>query len=320
MGLAVAVTMWCGLSAGLYLTSQRVRRMARSTPAGGPGERMLRHLVSVRAPRHALFAILALAAMAVFAPWFAPYNPIAQPDAIGLQSLPPSWTHLFGTDEFSRDVLSRVIFGTRISLSVAVLAIAVAASIGTLYGAIAGYCGGRADTVMMRAIDAALAIPQLLLLVAALALWQHVSVTALVVLIGATSWFHVSRLVRADVLRLRRQELTLAAVALGASPWRVLWRHILPNAVTSAIVALTLGIGNIIVLEAALSFLGLGVSPPTPSWGNMIHEGFAQLPGRWWPSIFPGIAIVVAVIAFNVLGDGVRDALDPHSRADSAEV
>ncbi|HEU4643647.1 MAG TPA: ABC transporter permease, partial [Gemmatimonadaceae bacterium] len=185
-------------------------------------------------------------------------------------------------------------------------------TVGTAWGAIAGYVGGRVDAVMMRIIDAALSVPRILVLIAILVLWGAVPLPQLIVLLGLTGWFAVSRLVRAQVLSLREQDMVLAARALGARDGEILRRHILPNVLSPVIVAATLGIANLIVVEAGLSYLGIGVRPPTPSWGNMIQDGAELLASAWWVSFFPGIAMVITVMAFNLAGDGLRDALDPH--------
>ena len=205
-----------------------------------------------------------------------------------------------------------MIFGSRVSLGVAVLAILVAMSIGTAWGAVAGFAGGVVDAVMMRLIDAMLAVPRILILLLALAMWGRISLPALVMVLGLTGWFPTSRLVRERVRALSRQDFATAATALGARDDRVLWRHVLPNALSPVIVAATLGIGNVIVLEAALSYLGIGVRPPHASWGNIIQDGADQIASAWWIALFPGLAMLITVIAFNLLGDGLRDALDPR--------
>jgi peptide/nickel transport system permease protein len=257
-----------------------------------------------------VLAILVIAA--VGAPWFAPYDPFAQPDIVSLKSLAPSWAHPFGTDPYSRDVLSRAMFGARISLSVAALATAVTVLLGTAYGAVAGYCGGIVDTCMMRAVDAMLAIPRILLLIAVVALWRSLPMWLLIMVIGATGWFPLSRLVRGQVLALRRRDFVLAAEALGARRSRIIFRHILPNVVPTIVVAATLGIGQVIVLEAGLSYLGLGIQPPGASWGNIIQDGADQIGTLWWISMFPGLLIAATAIACNALGDALGELLDPR--------
>lgn len=297
----------------LVAAGQWCRTAMRTEVAhAGPWRRALQRLGESRSSLLALYVMLALLIVAVLAPVLAPHPPYVQPDPIGLRAQAPSLAFPFGTDLASRDVLSRVIHGTRVSLPIALLAVLLSATVGTAYGAVAGYMGGRVDSVMMRVIDAALAIPRILLLIAVLALWGALSVPMLVLVIGLTGWFHVSRLVRAEVLAIRDQDVVVAARALGASGGRVLWRHILPAALSPVIVAATLGVGNVIVLEAGLSFLGIGVQQPAASWGNMIADAAVDLRSFWWLSLFPGVAILVTVMAFNVLGDGLRDALDPR--------
>ncbi len=278
----------------------------------GPWRAALRRLRGNRTSMISLGVLVLLVLAALFAPVLAPYGPNAQPDIVGLVRLRPSFAHPFGTDIFSRDVLSRVIYGSRISLGVATLAILLAMSVGTAYGAIAGFAGGVVDAIMMRIIDAMLAVPRILILLLALALSGGISLPMLVVVLGLTGWFGTSRLVRERVRALSRQDFATAAVALGARDARVLWRHVLPNALSPVIVAATLGIGNVIVLEAALSYLGIGVRPPHASWGNIIQDGADHISSAWWIALFPGLAMLVTVIAFNLLGDGLRDALDPR--------
>lgn len=269
----------------------------------------------LRRNRPALVALAVLGActfIALLAPLVAPYAPNAQPDIVGLARMRPSLAHPFGTDNFSRDVLSRVIYGSRVSLGVATLAVLISVTVGTAYGAVAGYVGGATDNVMMRVIDALLAVPRVLLLILALALWGQIALPALVLVLGLTGWFGTSRLVRARVRALSVQDFALAARALGARNRRILWRHLIPNALSPVLVAATLGIGNVIVLEAGLSYFGLGVQPPHASWGNIIQDGRDQIARGWWIALFPGLAMLVTVICFNVVGDALRDALDPR--------
>jgi peptide/nickel transport system permease protein len=254
--------------------------------------------------------LLLLAAAAVIGPTFLP-DPLAQPDILA-GSLPPGLGHPFGTDQLSRDVLARVVAGAQISLSVALLAVALSATIGGAVGLVAGYWGGAVDAVLMRFVDGALAIPRLFILLLTLAVWERIPVTALVLMIGATGWFSTSRLVRGEVLRLREESYVRAAEALGARRRRVIFRHLLPNALGPLLVASTLAVGDVILLEAGLSFLGLGIQPPTPSWGGMILESKEVLVSAPWTGIFPGLAIVITVLSVNLFGDALRDALDPR--------
>ena len=256
-----------------------------------------------------------LCAIALLAPVLAPHDPTTQLDIIGLKNHPPSLAYPFGTDQYSRDLLSRMLFGARISLSIALLAVLLSATAGTAYGLTAGYFGGRLDAVMMRLLDACLAIPRVLLLVAVLALWSPVPLGALIAIIGLTGWFEVSRLVRAEVLSVMQREYVLAARALGTPGFRIVWRHVLPNVLNPIIVAATLGVGNVIMLEAGLSYLGIGARVPTASWGSIFFDGSDAFQTTWWIALFPGLAIIITVLAFNVFGTALRDALDPHQLA-----
>ncbi|HEX7051242.1 MAG TPA: oligopeptide ABC transporter permease [Longimicrobiales bacterium] len=260
-----------------------------------------------------LGALVILYFVALLAPLLAPYDPIAQGDIVRTGYLPPSAEYWLGTDQFGRDVLSRMIFGARISLSIAFVAVGISITLGTLLGAVAGYLGGRGDAVIMRFTDMVLAFPRLVLLIMIVALFRA-SIPLIIVVLGLTQWPGTARIVRGEVLSLREREFITAAQALGMSRPRIILRHLIPNVLAPVIVAATLGIGNTIVLEAGLSFLGLGVPPPTPSWGNMVADGRQNLIGAWWVATFPGLAIVLTVLAFNLVGDGLRDALDPRLR------
>ena len=262
----------------------------------------------------AAFVLIVIAVPCLLAPLFAPYDPTAQPDIIGLQSQPPSAAHLMGTDPFSRDVMSRLLHGGRLSLVVAGIATLVSITVGTAYGAAAGYARGIMSSIMERLLDALLSIPRLLLLIAVFASWRDMPLAGFIAMLGLTGWYGVARLVRGQVLALAREDFVASARALGASRTRIFMRHILPNVMTPVVVAATLGIGHVIVLEAGLSWLGIGVRPPTPSWGNMIQDGSDQIAAHWWISLFPGLAIVLTVMAFNVLGDALLRALSPRRR------
>ncbi|HET7600889.1 MAG TPA: ABC transporter permease [Gemmatimonadales bacterium] len=240
-------------------------------------------------------------------------DPAAQPDILSQANLPPGLGHPFGTDMLSRDVLSRVAWGARVSLSVAALAVVLSVTIGAAVGLVAGYAGGRTDAVLMRLVDAALAVPRLFILLLLLAVWERIPLAALIVILGTTGWFATSRLVRGEVLRLRGEDFVRGAEALGAGRRRVMFRHLLPNTLGPLLVAATLGVGEVILLEAGLSFLGLGIQPPTPSWGGMILDAKPVLVTAPWSSVFPGLAILVTVLAVNLVGDALSDALDPRS-------
>jgi peptide/nickel transport system permease protein len=273
--------------------------------------------IALRRFRHSRLAlagmwiIAALYLIALLAPFLAPYDPIAQNVRLSFQ--PPSVEHLLGSDRFGRDILSRILFGARISLAIGFIATAISVTVGTLIGAVAGYIGGLVDSALMRFTDMVLAFPRLVLLLLMVALFQP-SLTVIVLVLGLTQWPSTTRIVRGDVLSLREREFVQAARALGFGRARIILRHLIPNVIAPVVVTATLGIGNTIVLEASLAFLGLGVPPPTPTWGDMVAAGRDNLLGAWWVATFPGLAIVLVVLAFNLVGDGLRDALDPRLR------
>jgi peptide/nickel transport system permease protein len=255
--------------------------------------------------------LLALAAISLLAPPFLP-DPAAIPDAIK-GALPPGAGHWLGTDALNRDLLSRVVNGGRVSLGVAAFATAISLTVGTTVGLLAGYAGGAFDSILMRTVEGAMAIPRLFILLLLVLVWDRIPIPALMLVIGATGWFGTSRLVRGEVLRLRHQPFITAAESLGASPGRVMWHHLLPNTAGPLIVTATLGVGDVILLEAGLSFLGLGIQPPTPSWGGMILEARQVMSVAPWTGLFPGLAIVVTVLAANLLGEALRAAIDPRT-------
>jgi peptide/nickel transport system permease protein len=259
-----------------------------------------------RSSRAAAIVLALLVLIALFAPVVAPYDPIAQPDIVALKNLAPSASHPFGTDPYSRDVLSRVIYGARLSLGIGFLATIISATFGVAYGAAAGLAGGWLDSVMMRILDALMAIPRLLLLIAILAGWRALPVTTLVLFLGLTGWFGLSRLVRGQVLALKESEFITAARALGARQGRVIVSHLLPNLFSVIAVAATLGFAHVIVLEAGLSYLGIGVPQPLASWGNIIQDGAEDVAGLWWLSLFPGLVLLATVIALNTIGERIR--------------
>ncbi|HEX3724121.1 MAG TPA: ABC transporter permease [Nitrolancea sp.] len=258
-----------------------------------------------------LVFLIFLAILSIIPGVFAPYQPnFAKPELLGA---PPSWSHPLGYDEIGRDELSRIIYGTRIALVVALLATAMAVTIGVIVGATAGYFGGWIDSVLSRIVDTIMAFPTLALLIALVAVLGP-SLKTTIVVIGATVWASYARVARGDVLSLRERDFILAARAVGANSTRIIVRHIVPNIAGPIIVLSTLAVGGIIILEAALSFLGLGVQPPTADWGSMLASarGYVQI----YPhiAIAPGVMIGLTVLAFNLIGDGLRDALDPRGR------
>ncbi|MDD5643229.1 MAG: ABC transporter permease [Syntrophales bacterium] len=265
-----------------------------------------------RRNRLAISGLILVAAMfmvAIFASWLAPYDP----NFINLKQvlMPPSPDHLLGTDTLGRDVLSRIIFGAQVSLLVGFVAVGIATLIGLLVGALAGYYGGWLDQVLMRLVDLMLCFPTLFLILAVIAMLGP-SIWNIMVVIGLTGWMGVARLVRAEFLSLREREFVVAAQALGAGDSRLIWRHMLPNALAPVMVSATLGVAGAILTESALSFLGLGVQPPTPSWGNILTMGKDNIEIAWWLSVFPGLAILVTVMSYNLLGEGIREAIDPR--------
>ena len=260
-----------------------------------------------------LFVVLLVLA-ALFAPWLAPHNPLTG-DLKGAYLVKPGTRYLLGTDTQGRDILSRVLYGARISLSVGMISQSVAVTLGVLLGLVAGYYGRWVDALVMRLADITLAFPTLLLLVAIAAAVKP-SLPVIFVVIGVVGWAGMARLVRSQVLVLRRSEFVLAARALGARDRRVLLRHLLPNVRTQVIIAATLGIAGAIMAEAALSFVGLGAQPPTPSWGAMVADGRDLLRVAPWISFAPGLAIGIAVLGFNLVGDALREAYDPKLRSE----
>ncbi len=257
-------------------------------------------------------ALALLIALAVAAPWLSLAPPNAIPSEGLIRSLAPSMAHPFGTDPLGRDVLSRLIYGTRVSLGIALLSVLVATTVGTLYGALAGWIGGAVDSVSMRLLDIAMSVPRLLILLCVAALWDNPGLTGLVLLLGLTGWYEVARLVRGEVRALKSRDFVTAARATGIREARILWRHVVPHIGPTLVVTATLGIASTIALEAGLSYLGLGVQPPDASWGTILADGGAALgASRWWLTLFPGLAIVTTVLACNALGDALREALAP---------
>jgi len=261
------------------------------------------------------FAILAVVAVvALAAPVLAPYDPLVQ--RLEGRLAPPFWAggsfdHLLGTDQLGRDVLSRLMFGARVSMAIGVIAVLVSGVLGVAAGVVAGFYGGLTDEVLMRLADLRLALPFVLLVISVIAVFGP-SFTNIIVILGLTGWVPYARIVRAEVLSMREREFIVAARAIGARNTRLMFRHILPNTIASAIVIGSLELANIIVVEASLSFLGLGVQPPTPSWGNMLGEARDYLMSNFWLATVPGIAISITAVSVNLIGDWLRDVLDPR--------
>ena len=284
----------------------------QAAPAAGGG--FAQFWAALTANRLALLGLAVVAALvlvAALAPWLAP----ADPNAIDVRAilLPPSWAHPFGTDELGRDVFSRMIHGSRVSLQVGLVSAGLATLVGVALGALAGYHGGWVEALIMRFTDMMLCFPTFFLILAVIALLEP-NILNIMAVIGLTSWMGVARLVRAEFLTLKRREYVVAVRSLGAGDPRIIFRHILPNAMAPVLVALTLGVAGAILTESGLSFLGLGVQPPEPSWGNILSQGKDNIEIAWWLSLFPGLAILVTVLGYNLLGEGIRDALDPRLR------
>lgn len=257
------------------------------------------------------FVIIAtILLLALFAPFIAPFDP----DAIDVKAilLSPSSQHLMGTDGLGRDVFSRMLFGARISLLVGVVAVGIATAIGVMLGAISGYYRGWVDIFIMRLVDVMLSIPTFFLILAVIAFLTP-SIWNIMIVIGLTSWMGVTRLVRAEFLSLRDREFVMASQTLGAKDGRLIFRHLLPNSLTPIIVSSVLGVASAVLIESGLSFLGLGVQAPQASWGNILTDGKEYIQFAWWLSLFPGLAILITVLGYNLLGEGLRDALDPRS-------
>ena len=282
-----------------------------------------RHFVRHRMALVGLIVVIILALGAIFAPVIRPYDPYKS--SFRTRYRPPSLTYPMGTDDLGRDVLTRVLYGGRISLSIGVMAMSLALVIGTLVGSVAGFYGGRLDNLLMRFTDLMLSLPQLFVLIIMTLLLRTVKipllqaaggVPAIVIVIGVLSWMTVARLVRGSFLALKEKDFVEAARASGASNARIMFRHILPNAISPIIVAGTLRVASSIITESGLSFLGFGVQPPTPTWGNMLRNAQDEmLKGHLWMAFFPGLMIFITVIAINYIGDGLRDALDPRKVA-----
>ncbi len=292
------------------MSAVTVADIAPATPHDSPARRAVQRLLKRRTAVVGFVVVVLMVLLALFAPWVAPFDPIATSFAIVRKA--PSDTHWFGTDEVGRDLLSRVIWGGRASLAAGVISVSIAVGVGVPLGMLAGYAGGLLDAVVSRVTDAMLAIPFLILAIA-LAAFLGPSLSNAMIAIGITATPIFIRLSRGQVLSVRAEEYVEAARAVGNPPLRILLRHILPNILPPVIVQATLAIAAAIIAEASLSFLGLGQQPPAPSWGSMLNTAQRFLTQAPWMAIYPGLAIFITVLAFNLLGDGLRDALDPKS-------
>jgi peptide/nickel transport system permease protein len=277
----------------------------------------LKRLARRRTAVFGLCVVVVVLLAALFAPWIAPFDPLEQD--INQRLKDPGWQtaagriHLLGTDHLGRDILARVIFGSRIALVVGLSAVLISGVLGMAIGLVAGYFGAKVDDFFMRLADIQLAFPFILLAIAVIGVLGP-SLRNIIIVIGVSSWVVYARVVRGEVLSIREREFVQAAIALGSRDGRILLRHVLPNALTPWLVVATLDMARVIVIESALSFLGLGVQPPTPTWGGMLADGRVYLSTAWWLATFPGLAILVTVLGINLLGDGLRDTLDPRLR------
>jgi len=275
----------------------------------------LKRLARRRTALFGLGVVVVVLLAALFAPWLTPFDPLEQD--INQRLKEPGWQtaagriHMLGTDHLGRDILARVIFGSRIALVVGVSAVLISGVLGMAIGLVAGYFGGKVDDFFMRLADIQLAFPFILLAIAVIGV-LGTNLRNIIIVIGVSSWVVYARVVRGEVLSIREREFVQAAIALGSRDGRVLVRHVLPNAFTPWLVVATLDMARVIVIESALSFLGLGVQPPTPTWGGMLADGRVYLSTAWWLATFPGLAILVTVLGINLLGDGLRDTLDPR--------
>jgi len=256
-----------------------------------------------------LIFIVVILLFAVLAPVISPYDP-ASIDTKSVLS-PPSKAHIFGTDTLGRDIFSRIVYGARISLSVGLIAVGIAVLVGVFFGSIAGYYGGKIDYVIMRFVDIMLCFPTLFLILAVIAILEP-SIFNIMAVIGLTGWMGVARLIRAEVLTIKERDYVAASKVMGASDAWIILKHLIPNAIGPVMVSATLGVGGAILTESALSFLGIGVQPPTPSWGNILMDGKSTLGVAWWLTIYPGVFILLTVLSYNLLGEGLRDMLEPR--------
>jgi len=285
--------------------------MSRAVRGSAPTSLVWRNLQRHRLAMASLVVVAAVSAACAAAPLLAGY----EFDAIDLGAIrqPPSLNHWMGTDDLGRDLFTRVLYGGRISILIGVLSAFIGTGLGSLVGALAGFYGGRTDNVLMRLTDVAYSIPSLPLLIV-LASYTRAEASSMALIIGLLSWMATARVVRGEVLSIKQMAYVEAARSLGASNARIILRHVLPNTVGPIVVSATLAVGNAIIIESSLSFLGLGVQPPTPTWGNLLMDAQATMATKPWLTIFPGLAILAVVLAVNFIGDGLQDALDPTGR------
>ena len=277
-----------------------------------PWSMAMRRFRENRLAAYSIYVILFFYAAAILAPILAPYDPAAIPDVMTNRYLPPSWTHAFGTDEFGRDLFSRALYGARVSLAIGLLAMIIAKTIGTLYGSVAAYYGGIVDNVLMRIVDVWIAFPTFYLMLMLVGVFEA-NIVVLVLILGLTAWPGTARFIRGEILSLKNQAFTESARAIGLPAHRIIVKHLIPSALSPVLVTAALAVAGMIGAEAGLSYLGLGIRPPTPSWGNMVAAGKDNLLNAWWVAFFPGGLLTLTLISFSLLADGLRDALDPKA-------
>jgi peptide/nickel transport system permease protein len=273
--------------------------------------KLLRRITKHNLALVGLIILVPMFLCAVLAPLISPHDPV-EPDLKNILT-GPTWSHPFGTDTLGRDVFSRVIYGSRISLLVGFVSVGIATLIGIMIGAVSGYSGGIIDELIMRFVDLMMCFPTFFLILAVIALLEP-SIWNIMIVIGLTNWMGIARLVRAEILSIKGKEYVLAAKAMGFPRRKIIFGHVLPNALSPVYVVATLGIGGAILTESALSFLGIGVQPPTPSWGNILTQAKDNIEVAWWLSFYPGLAIFLTVMGYNLLGEGLRDVFDPRRR------
>lgn len=289
------------------------KKPTRINRAEGPWQVAFRRFLRHRAGVAAGIVLLAVVAMVVIGPMgLIPYDAAYRPNPLNINQ-PPSWEHWFGTDEVGRDIFARIIYGGRISLLVGMLAMLVSMTLGIFFGAVSGYYGGLTDSVIMRLVDVMLSVPGIFLIIA-FSVFMGPSLRTIVLAIGFLNWMGVSRIVRSSFLSLKQQDFVLASHMVGVPNSTIMWKHILPNAMAPIVVAATLTVGAAILTETAVSYLGLGIQPPTPSWGNMLKNAQDLMWTAPWVALFPGMMIFICTLCINFVGDALRDALDPRMK------
>lgn len=304
------------LAGALWYSRWDVARILRdggdAKKGKSPWKVAMRRFRENRLAVYSIYVILFFYAAAILAPIIAPYDPAAIPDVMANRYLPPSWVHPFGTDEFGRDLFSRALYGARVSLSIGFLAMIIAKTVGTIYGAVSAYFGGIVDAILMRILDVWIAFPTFYLMLMLVGVFEA-SLLALVLILGFTAWPGTARFIRGEILSLKNQQFTEAARAIGLPAHQIILKHLIPSALSPVLVTAALAVAGMIGAEAGLSYLGLGIRPPTPSWGNMVSAGKDNLLNAWWVAFFPGGLLTLTLISFSLLADGLRDALDPKA-------